>query len=133
MSKNLVMTTGGEDHAMDNFYKSLMFQEIMDGDLLKEEKNVLLVISRKTLHYGKWVDYISNYQMVKMTGLYREILKRTISQLESKGIITVSKSSGVRGGVEEKLNGYSLSTDYIFLVCNKWLDYKEENKINSVG
>jgi len=133
MSAKLTMTYDGISYPLDNFYKSLLFQEIMDSDLLKEEKNVLLVISRKTIHFNKWVDYISNYQMVKMTGLTRLLLKRTVYQLESKGVITVSKSSGGRGGVDSRLNGYSISDDLIFKVGRYWVDYSEINKENSRG
>lgn len=105
----------------------MVFQNIMDGDFHKEERMVLLVVYRQTLHYDKWKDTLSNFQLVKKTGLDVRKVRSSGEQLEAKGLIEVARSKGGRGTVYDRSHEYRLSTDFISMVFRKWLDIKEES------
>jgi hypothetical protein len=118
---------GGEDIKVDEFYKSLLFQRIMDTDFGRDERDVMLVIFRKTVHYDKWYDRLPIYHFSQLVGITEKKLKSTIKQLEAKSMIEVERSKGGRGCNESRFNMYSLSTDFVFLVAKEWRDIKENN------
>jgi len=115
-----------EEIELDEFYKSLMFQEILDGEFTKYEKYVLLVILRKTLHFNKWRDRLAMFWLSKATGISLPKLRETIKQLEYKGLLNVRHSKGGRTSKADKFNEYSLSDALLFKVFNEWADIKEE-------
>lgn len=117
----------GESIKLDEFYKSLLFQRIMDGDFNRDERDVLLVVFRKTVHFDKWYDRLSIYAFSKAVGICQSKLRQTITQLEAKGLLEVDKSKGGRTDSTKKYNKFSLSKDLIFLVSDRWLEIKEEN------
>jgi DNA-binding HxlR family transcriptional regulator len=114
---------------LDEFYKTLMFQEILDGDFDKYEKFVLLVVLRKTLHFNKWSDRLAMHWLSKATGLSMQKLRDTLKQLEAKGLLEINKSTGGRTLKRGRFNEYSLSEELIFKVFNVWYDIKDENGI----
>lgn len=117
----------GESIKLDEFYKSLLFQRIMDGDFNRDERDVLLVVFRKTVHFDKWYDHLAIYAFSKAVGICQSKLRQTITQLEAKGLLDVEKSTGGRTDSIKKYNKFSLSNDLIFLVADRWLEIKEEN------
>lgn len=123
---SLIISSNGDRYKLDEFYKSLVFQHIMDSDFLKEERMLLLVIYRQTLHYDKWRDTLSNYQLTQKTGLDIRKARSSAEQLEAKGILEVKRSKGGRGSVHDRSHQYELSTDFILLVFRKWLEIKED-------
>jgi len=129
MSKLRITTTrrGTEERIeLDEFYKSLVFQEILDSEFTKYEKYVLLVVLRKTLHFNKWSDRLAMYWLSKATGLSMVKLRETIKQLELKGLLEVKHSKGGRISSADKFNEYSLSEQLLFKVFNDWVDIKDD-------
>ncbi len=117
----------GESIKLDEFYKSLLFQRIMDGDFSRDERDVLLVVFRKTVHFDKWYDRLAIYNFSTAVGICQSKLRQTITQLEAKGLLDVEKSTGGRTDSTLKYHKFSLSNDLIFLVSDRWLEIKEEN------
>ena len=129
MKKLKITTTrSGQEETieLDEFFKSLVFQEILDGDFSRFEKFVLLVVLRKTLHFNKWSDRIAMYWLSKATGIGLTKLRDTIKQLEYKGLLEVEHSKGGRTSKKEKFNEYALSEELLFKVFGEWYDIKEE-------
>ncbi len=129
MKKLSIRTTrsGVEERVeLDEFFKSLVFQEILDGDFSKYEKFVLLVVLRKTLHFNKWSDRIAMHWLSKATGISLPKLRETIKQLEYKGLLDIKHSKGGRTSKKEKFNEYTLSDALIFKVFGEWYNIKEE-------
>ncbi len=115
------------DIKLDEFFKSLVFQQIMDSGFDQSERDVLLVISRKTIHFNKWSDRISIYALSKLVGVGLAKLRQTLKQLEAKGLIDIEHSKGGRLESNKKYSEFSLSHDLVSLVINKWSDIKSEN------
>lgn len=124
---SLSVKYSGERVNLDEFYKSLLFQRIMDSDFSRDERDVLLVVFRKTVHFDKWYDRLAIYNFSKAVGICQSKLRRTIAQLEAKGLLDVEKSTGGRTDSTLKYHKFSLSNDLIFLVADRWLEIKEEN------
>ena len=116
-----------EEYSLDEFFKSLMFQRIMDGDFSRNERDVLLVVLRKTLHYDKTTDYIGSYWLARDVGIGQQTLRKTIRQLEAKGLLFVKYSKGGRTTSEKKFHEFGLSQYLFDLVFNKWCEIKESN------
>ena len=115
------------DIELDNFFKTLMFQRIMDGDFNRDERDVLLVISRKTIHFNKWSDRIGIYTLSKLVGVGLAKTRQTLKQLEAKGLLDIERSKGGRTDSTKKYSEFSLSRDLIGLVVDKWENTKIEN------
>lgn len=126
MSK-LQVTYNGDEITLDEFYKSMMFQRIMDGDFSRDERDVMLVILRKTLHFDKWYDYLGIHKLSQSVGVGENKLRKTINQLEAKGLIEIERSKGGRIDSPKKYNKFSLADNLIFLVVDKWIQVKENN------
>ena len=124
---SLNLKWGGEEVKVDEFYKSLLFQRIMDEKLDRDERDIMLVIFRKTVHFDKWYDRLPIYHFSKMVGIGEKKLRETINRLEAKGMVEVERSKGGRTESFHRFNMYSLSTDFIFLVAQVWVDIKEES------
>ena len=112
---------------LDEFYKSLMFQSIMDGDHPRNERDTMLVVFRKTIHFNKWSDHISMYWLSKAIGISENTLRETIKRLELKGFLTITKSKGGRTSSTKKFHSFSLSDEFLFMIFDKWYAIKEEN------
>ncbi|RUM45482.1 MAG: hypothetical protein DSY46_02845 [Hydrogenimonas sp.] len=123
----LIFTFNDEDFEIDEFYKSLMFQEIMDGGFSRNERDVMLVIFRKTVHFNKWSDRIGNHWLCKAVGIGENTLRATLRQLEAKGLIDIKRSSGGRSISPKRFSLFSLSDEFATMVFNRWLKAKEEN------
>ncbi len=125
MSK-LSVTVNDEKINLDEFFKSLMFQRIMDGDFNRDERDLMLVIFRKTIHFDKWYDHLGIYWLSKAVGVCQSKLRATIKQLQAKGLIDVKRSKGGRIDSNKKFSRFSLSEDFIFLIVDNWRQVKEE-------
>ena len=125
---SLTVTQDGETKPIDNFFKTLMFIRIMDGDFSRNERDVLLVIFRKTVHFNKWDDRIGIHAFSKHVGVSLSILRRTIKDLVDKKIIDENKSKGGRIASPNKFNEYTLSTKFVFEVVEQWEKIKSENE-----
>ena len=124
---SLRVTFDGVKFNLDEFYKSLMFQRIMDGDFNRDERDVLLVIFRKTVHFDKWYDRLGIYFLSKAVGVGQVKLRRTLTQLKEKGLIDIEQSKGGKTDSNKKFSNFSLSDNLIFLVADRWRDIKEDN------
>jgi len=125
MSK-LSVIRNEEKITLDEFFKSMMFQRIMDGDFNRDERDLMLVIFRKTIHFDKWYDHLGIYWLSKAVGICQSKLRKTIKQLEAKGLIEVKRSKGGRTDSNKKFSRFSLSEDFIFLTVDNWIQVKEE-------
>ena len=123
-----VVIRKGQEHVMelDEFYKSLVFQEILDSEFTKYEKFVLLVILRKTLHFNKRCDRLAMHWLSKATGVGLTKLRETIKQLEYKGLVDINHSKGGRTSKKEKFNEYALSDNILSKVLHEWVGIKDE-------
>lgn len=128
MANNLKVGNKEDGYAiLDEFFKSLMFQRIMDADLNRNERDVLLVIFRKTIHYEKWTDRISMYWLSKAVGISDTTLRAAIERLENKSFIDVVRSTGGKSTSSKKYNEFSIHTYFVNMVFQKWEDIKLDN------
>jgi len=116
-----------EEIVLDEFYKSLLFQNIMDGDHPRNERDTMLVILRKTIHFNKWSDHIAMYWLSKAIGISESTLRETIKRLEFKGLLTITKSKGGRCSSAKKFHSFSFSDEFLLMIFDKWYTIKEEN------
>ena len=117
----------GDSVELDEFFKTLMFQKIMDSGFSQAERDVLLVVLRQTIHYNKWSDRISIHHLSQLVGVGIAKLRKTIKQLEAKGLLEIQKSKGGRTESTSRFSKFSLSNELISLVVNHWLEIKWEN------
>ncbi len=129
---NLQVTYQEDNVTLDEFYKSMMFQRIMDGDFSRDERDVMLVIFRKTLHFDKWYDHLGIYWLSESVGVCQSKLRKTIKQLEAKGLIDVERSKGGRTDSHKKYSKFSIGDNFIFMVVREWVQIKDENDF-SIG
>ena len=115
--------------ALDEFYKSLMFQKIIDSNFSRNERDVLLVIFRKTIHFDKWQDRLSMYWLTQAVGISRNTLKATLIRLDEKGLLDICKSVGGKTKSPKKYNEFGLSNYLINDVYSKWEQIKKDNGI----
>jgi len=112
---------------IDEFFKSLCFQDIMDSELDRNERDLLLVIFRKTIHFDKWQDRIAIYWLSQAVGISEKTLRATLKRLESKSFIDVEISKGGKSSSSKKYNGYSLNNYFLERVFRKWENIKIDN------
>lgn len=112
---------------LDEFFKSLMFQQIMDSELSRNERDVLLVIFRKTIHFEKWRDRISMHWLSKAVGISDTTLRITLSRLEEKSLIEIKRSPGGKSNNSYKFNEFKINTYFTSMVMRKWEMIKVEN------
>ncbi len=65
-----------------------IIEALMRTNLSAYQSRILWVIFRKTYGFRKKEDWISNSQMIEMTGLHRSHICRTIRELKDKNMIT---------------------------------------------
>ena len=111
---------------LDNFYLTLVFQNISDNQELDMfEKTIALYIFRKTMHHKKWEDNISMYAMKKDTKMSLAKVRASIKTLEDKDIITIIKSVGGHRKDKSKWNTFAISDTIIYQVFDTW-EYEKE-------
>ena len=113
-----------ENIVIDEFFKSLMFQEIMDIDLPRNERDTLLVVFRSTLHFDKWSDKIAMYWLSKKIGIGENTLRITLDRLESKSLVDISRSKGGKTKSVNRFNSFSLNSYLVDKVFRKWQEIK---------
>ncbi len=128
MANNLLYGNKKEGFAkLDEFYKSLVFQHIMDGDFSRNERDTLLVIFRKTIHFEKWTDRIAVHSLCKSVGICETTLRATLLTLEEKCLVKIKRSRGGKCSCDKKYNSYGLHNYLLELVFRKWEEIKLEN------
>ena len=118
----------GDRIILDEFFKTLMFQQIMDARFSQSERDVLLVILRQTIHYSKFSDRICIHHLSVLVGVGLAKLRQTLKQLEAKGLLTIEQSKGGRTESRKKFSKFSLSQELISLVVKNWIEIKENNE-----
>jgi phage replication O-like protein O len=63
-------------------------QALMRRNLSKYQSRILWAIFRKTFGFNKDEDWISNSQLVEMTGIHKAHISRTIKELLDRNIVT---------------------------------------------
>ena len=94
---------------LDHFYKSLMFQAIFDKDFDRDERDLLLVVFRKTVHFNKQWDRISIAEFSQKAGPCEPRVRAALKRLQSKAFIDIKKSKGGRTSSRKRFNAYRLS------------------------
>ena len=122
----LALTQDGERYELDEFYKSLLFQHIMDLKLPPVETSFCMVLLRQTLHYGKWHDFLAISRIAREIGTAPARARKIISSLEEKEIITVGRSNGGGTKSPHRFHEFEFSDKLIFEVFDKWLTCKED-------
>ena len=117
----------GDNIELDEFFKTLMFQKIMDSGFSQAERDMLLVVLRQTIHYNKWSDRISVHRLSQLVGVGTAKLRQTIKQLEAKGLLEIQQSKGGRTESALRFSKFSLSNELISIVAKYWLEIKWEN------
>ncbi len=123
---------GGLEGAVvvDDFFKSLMFQKIMDNEgLNKNELLLMLVIFRRTVHFNKWTDKISMNRLSKETRLGLNTLRKTIDSLRNKVLIAGNKSKGGRTQDIGKYNEFGFTIAFAHEVFLQFKEIREEQEI----
>ena len=100
-----------------------MFQTIMDGDFDKLERDFILVIFRKTVHWNKWKDKVSAYQMQKALGVSNKTFYAVRERVLAKGFIDIEIAYG---GHQGNLNIYGISDELCSYSIKKWIAEKEK-------
>lgn len=122
---NLTLTHNNKKYKLDEFYKSLMFQYIMDMDSInKDERDILLLIFRKTIHFNKYSDRLGIYFISKSVGIGQVKTRKIIKQLEYLELIYVERSTGGRIKSEKKFHLFSLHDSTIETIFFAWLGVK---------
>jgi hypothetical protein len=128
MASNLKFGSKEEGYSvLDEFFKSLMFQQIIDADLSRNERDVLLVIFRKTIHFEKWKDRLSMYWLSKAVGISDTTLRAAIERLECKSFIDVVRSTGGKSSSSKKYNEFSINNYFVDRVYRIWEEIKRNN------
>lgn len=124
--QGLTVTTNGTNIKLDEFFKSLLFQHIMDGEYSRNERDIMLVILRKTIHFGKWSDRVAMYWLATATGIGEVTLRETLKRLEAKGLLNIVKSKGGRTASQKKFNEFSFSDELLTFIFEKWYIIKDK-------
>lgn len=127
---DLAISTEYGNVELDNFFKTLMFQKIMDSGFTRNERDTLLVIFRKTIHFDKWEDNLSMYWLSRAVGIGETTLRITLRRLEDKSLISFIASSGGKTKSPKKYNAFGISGYLINDVYRAWVEIKEENGIS---
>lgn len=120
----------GRTYVLDDFFKSIVFQYIMDTDYIdRDERDILLMIFRKTIHFNKWEDHLGVYWLSKNIGMGQDKLRRTIRSMEKKGVITVHYSKGGRVAHEKKFHRFSMHKKYVNKILEIWILSKQYQQL----
>ncbi len=112
---------------LDHFFKSLMFQAIFDKDFDRDERDVLLVIFRKTLHFNKQWDRLSIGELSQKAGPCEAKIKLVLKRLEAKAFIDIRHSRGGRSSSRKRFNAYRLSMYLFEDVFNKYRSVRRDH------
>ena len=126
MNKKISLVLDGVSYTVDEFFKSMVFQYIMDDESLdRDERDVLLLIFRKTLHFNKWSDRLGIYFMSTSIGIGQVKTRKAIKQLEDKHLISVERSKGGRVANNKKFHLFEIHGDFVSTVFGAWKLIKE--------
>lgn len=105
--------TANEYSFIDDSFKSLMFQKIMDLKISRNERDILIVIFRKTISNNKWSGRISMETLASDVGISDTTLRLTLNMIESKKLIEINRSAGGKSENDKKYNEFKLSVSSI--------------------
>ena len=114
---------------LDHFFKSLMFQAIFDKEFDRDERDVLLVIFRKTIHFNKQWDRISIRELSQKAGPCESKVRDAIKRLESKAFIDIKVSKGGRTESRKRFNAYRISMYLFNDVLKKYNSSKRDHDL----
>ena len=98
---------------IDDSFKSLMFQKIMDLKISRNERDILIVIFRKTISSNKWSGRVSMYMLANDVGISDTTLRLTLNMIEAKKLIEINRSSGGKSEDDKKYNEFKLNISSI--------------------
>lgn len=87
-----------------------LLDALVASGLGKREITIVLAVLRKTYGYNKKDDTISNGQLAKATGLARQNVSRTVSDLIERHVLTCEESEVVAHG--QRLNRLGINKNY---------------------
>ena len=118
----------GESYVIDEFFKSLMFQTIMDASKLnRNERAVLLVVFRKTLHYDKRMDTLGIHWLSKAARIGEHTTRTAIKGLIEKKFLKKEISQGGQSSSKRRFNSFGISDGLLEIVFRQWIKLKEES------
>ncbi len=106
---------------LNHFFKSIAFQVIFDNDFDRDERDLLLVLFRQTLHFNKVWDRMPIYELSEKSGISERKTKEALARLEAKALIDVVHSKGGRSSSRKRFNAYRIGMylfDDIFKIHN---------------
>ena len=116
-----------EPFELDYFAKVIMFQKIIDLDINKNTKSVLLYVLRKTLCFDKFEDRLSMYHLQQKLELSSSTLRKSIEIAEEKQLLKVTRSKGGDMQSNKRFNKFRLSDSLII----ELIDFIEEVRYNN--
>ncbi len=95
------------------FDKCIMYQVIEDMTLTINERSIIHVIFRKTIHYNKLWDRISLGQFQNRMKIKPQSLRNLLTDMAEKDLIIIRRSKGGRAKENRKIfNAYSLGMEF---------------------
>ena len=119
--------TNGDEFNVDFFSKAIMFQNIIDMDINKNTRSLLLYVLRKTLYFDKLVDSLSMYHLQKKLELGAPTLRTAISNAEDLNLIFVKRSLGGNIQSRGKYNEFRLSDELLIDLIEYVNQVREDN------
>ena len=111
----------GYEFEVDYFSKAIMFQKIIDSDINKHTKSIVLYVLRKTLYFDKLEDRLSMHHLHKKLELSPATLRKSIVIAEDDNLLKVTRSKGGDMYSNTKYNLFRLS-DKLLIELIKYVD-----------
>lgn len=124
------VTYNDEDFEIDNFTKVLLFQQIIDMEIDKNIKSLLLYIHRKTLCFDKLHDRLAMFHLQKKLQLSELTLRKIIKEAETKDLIKITRSRGGDMKSSKRFNLFMISPSLLSELIDNILEIREENGFN---
>jgi len=121
------VTYNDEPFEIDNFTKVLLFQQIVDMEVDKNIKSLLLYIHRKTLCFDKLQDRLAMYHLQKKLQLSELTLRKIIKEAEKKDLIKIERSAGGDMKSNKRFNLFMISPTLLSELIDNILEIRELN------
>ena len=117
----------GYEFEVDYFSKVIMFQRIMDMEVNKNTKSLMLLILRKTLCFDKVDDRLSMYHLQQKLEISPATLRKAIQIGEDENLIRVKRSKGGDMQSNTKYNQFRLSDKLLIELIEYIEDVRDIN------
>jgi len=124
---SFTVTYNDDDFEIDNFTKVLLFQQIVDLEIDKNIKSLLLYIHRKTLCFDKLQDRLAMYHLQKKLQLSDVTLRKVVKEAEQKDLIKIKRSVGGDMKSSKRFNLFMISPSLLSELIENILYIREEN------